>query len=48
VQPVVSQIGQAAGTAAALAAITDAKVRDIDIMALRNLLIADGIELNKY
>jgi ribulose 1,5-bisphosphate synthetase/thiazole synthase len=48
VQPVVSQIGQAAGTAAALAAITDAKVRNIDIMALRNLLIADGIELNKY
>ncbi len=48
VQPVASQIGQAAGTAAALAAIHQTKVRDIDINALRKLLILNGIELNKY
>jgi hypothetical protein len=48
VQPVAAQMGQAAGTAAALTAINKTKVRDIEIDVLRNKLIASGIELNKY
>ncbi|MFI4910161.1 MAG: FAD-dependent oxidoreductase [Sedimentisphaeraceae bacterium JB056] len=48
VQPVAAQMGQAAGVAAALAAMEDTKVRDIEIDVLRNKLVASGIELNKY
>lgn len=46
VQPVAAQTGQAAGTAAAIAAVNNTNIRDIDISALRNRLILDGIDLN--
>ncbi len=48
VQPVVAQIGQAAGTAAAMAAKKNIDLRDVDIKKLRKTLIQEGIELDKY
>ena len=48
VTPLVMAMGQAAGTAAALAATTGAAVQDIDIKALREALIKDGAFLEPY
>ena len=46
--PTVMALGQAAGTAAALAAKTGAAVQDIDIKALRETLVKDGAFLEPY
>jgi len=43
--PTVMTLGQAAGTAAALAKKTDVRVRDVDIAELRAQLVADGVDL---
>jgi hypothetical protein len=38
-------LGQAAGTAAALAKQTGSRLRSIDTQALRSMLLADGVLL---
>ena len=48
VTPLVMAMGQAAGTAAALAAKTGTAVQDIDIRALRETLMKDGAFLEPY
>jgi hypothetical protein len=45
--PTVMTLGQAAGTAAALSLRTDAALRDVDRAALREQLIADGVDLRR-
>jgi hypothetical protein len=45
--PTVMTLGQAAGTAAALSVVADARVRDLDPGALRERLIADGVDLRR-
>ncbi|GHV93902.1 hypothetical protein AGMMS50293_02220 [Spirochaetia bacterium] len=46
--PLVMAMGQAAGTAAALAGKTDAAVQNVDITGLRQALIKDGAFLEPY
>ncbi|MBV9277153.1 MAG: FAD-dependent oxidoreductase [Candidatus Eremiobacteraeota bacterium] len=45
--PTVMTVGQAAGTAAALANERGVKVRDVDTRLLRETLIADGVDLRR-
>ena len=45
--PTVMTLGQAAGTAAALACAGDARVGDVDVASLRAQLIADGVDLRR-
>jgi hypothetical protein len=47
VQPIVAAIGQAAGTAAALAASNRCGVRDVDVRALRRSLRDQGVLLRE-
>ena len=46
--PLVMAMGQAAGTAAAMAAAGSMRVHDIDIGALRDTLLRDGVFLEPY
>jgi hypothetical protein len=48
VTPVVMALGQAAGTAAVLAAKNGAAGQDLDITALRETLVKDGVFLEPY
>jgi FAD dependent oxidoreductase len=45
--PTVMTLGQAAGTAAVLSLTADARPRDVDVHALRERLIADGVDLRR-
>jgi hypothetical protein len=45
--PTVMTLGQAAGTAAALAARGNVRLRDLDPAALRAALVADGVDLRR-
>lgn len=45
--PTVMTLGQAAGTAAAMAARGKVRVRDVDVGRLREALVADGVDLRR-
>ncbi|MDR1575006.1 MAG: FAD-dependent oxidoreductase [Treponema sp.] len=46
--PLVMAMGQAAGTAAALASRNNSAVQDVDIKTLREILVKDGVFLKPY
>ena len=45
--PTVMTLGQAAGTAAAMATREKVRVREVDVVGLRNALAADGVDLRR-
>jgi hypothetical protein len=45
--PTVMTLGQAAGTAASLSLAADVPLRDIDVVELREQLVADGVDLRR-
>jgi hypothetical protein len=48
ITPLCMAMGQAAGSAAALSAKTNSSVQDIDLTALRDMLVQDGAFLEDY